>query len=74
MEVVGVVLGRGGDKLLGVMLGGGGGLVGVIGVMFGGGGVLVRVLGVGLGGGGEVVGGWVGGCIYVFFKQECIVL
>ena len=45
-----------GGKLVGVMLGGGGGLLGVIGVMFGGGGVLVRVVGVGLGGGGEVVG------------------
>ena len=55
MEVVGVVLGRGG-KLVGVMLGAGGGLLGVIGVMFGGGGVLVRVVGVRLGGGGEVVG------------------
>ena len=31
MEVVGVVLGRGGGKLLGVMLGGGGGLLDVIG-------------------------------------------
>ena len=56
MEVVGVVLGRGGGKSLGVMLGGGGGLLDVIGVMFGGGDVLVRVVGVGLGGGGEVVG------------------
>ena len=36
MEVVSVVLGRGGGKLVGVMLGGGGGLLGVIGVMFGG--------------------------------------
>ena len=51
-----LIIKEGGDKLVGVMLGGGGGLVGVIGVMFGGGGVLVRVVGVGLGGGGEVVG------------------
>ena len=45
-----------GGKLVGVLLGGGGGLLGVIGEIFGGGGVLVRVVGVGLGGGSGVVG------------------
>ena len=64
---------EGGGKLLDVMLGGGGGLLDVIGVMFGGGGVLVRVVGVGLGGGGGV-NVWLGGWVYAFFKQECIVL
>ena len=59
MEVVGVVFGRGGGKLVGIMLGGGGGLLGGMGV--------------GLGGGGGV-NVWLGWWVYVFFKQECIVL